>query len=74
MKKVGIRELLRSAWHRSAGDWRRFAQRLTGDEAEAKGLVSEALCWTLRARPELETDRAVDKYVMSSRIALFVSG
>lgn len=63
MKKVEIRGLVRKAWHRWADDWHRFAKRLARSEDEAKGLVSEAVCRTIRANPKIETDREADKYI-----------
>ncbi len=64
MTKTTLRELLKRTWRSRSRGWARFARYLTGDQADAADVISEAMLKTLKADPSLETERETDNYIL----------
>ncbi len=73
MTKTTLRELLKRTWRSRSRGWTRFARYLTGDRAEADDVISEAMLKTLRADPDLETERETENYVLRAIQTTFFS-
>lgn len=54
------------AWNRRFYQWRGYALALTGNLGDAEDVVQEAVLRTLRARPDLPTERDAYYYVLTA--------
>ena len=73
MTKSTFRSLLQRTWSSRSGSWNRFARYLTYSRSEADDVISEAMLKTIRAAPDLKTERETDNYVLRAIHTTFFS-
>ena len=61
-----LSRLLKKAWDRRSPQWRKYALSLTGSYADADDVVVEAAAKTLRAQPDLDSERRLNSYMYAA--------